>query len=64
MSDDGCRCSLCRKERAFWDEHGACYRCFSELPCSIAEEDGESCLNVLDRIRVAAELDKSPVPQD
>lgn len=56
---EGCPCDLCQKEQCFWDEHQACYRCFHNMPCSIAEEDGEPCLGVLDRIRVATELDKS-----
>lgn len=64
MSDSGCSCDLCQKEQAFYDEHGACYRCFNDMPCSIAEEDGEPCLTVLDRIRVATSVGKSLVQQD
>lgn len=47
----GCECYLCTKEREWAAEHpGVCYRCANGIPCQIAEEDGEPCCTVLDRM--------------
>jgi len=53
MDPDGCNCDLCLNEETWEREHGTCYRCSHDLPCSYADENDESCITVLDRITQA-----------
>lgn len=57
MKPDSCDCKLCTKEQEFYNKHLACYRCFHDLPCQLAEDSGELCISVLDRIRVSVEVE-------
>lgn len=45
-----CSCEFCEKERRWEEESDLCYRCSHDLPCVLAEENGELCCTVLDRM--------------
>ncbi|MGE3483491.1 MAG: hypothetical protein AB7L09_02045 [Nitrospira sp.] len=45
-----CTCDLCVREREWEETTGTCYRCCHDIPCAIAESNGEPCATVLDRM--------------